>query len=57
MFNINVKRGDKVMTYSPNNSSGKILQQAFGIDTKDWKGKKFQIVHVDKKMLIKPIKN
>lgn len=56
MFNIQVKKGDKVMTYSPNNSSGRILQQVFGKDTKDWIGKKFQVMHVDKKMLIRPLK-
>lgn len=57
MFNLHVRRNDKVMTYSPNNSSGRLLQEAFGKDSKDWVGKKFQIVHVQGKMLIKPIKN
>lgn len=55
MFNIHVKRGDKVMTYSPNNSCGRLLQDAFGRDTVSWVGKKFQIIHVDKKMLIRPL--
>jgi hypothetical protein len=56
MFNIHVRKGDKVMTYSPNNTSGRLLQDAFGKDSKDWIGKKFQIIHADKKMLIRPIK-
>jgi hypothetical protein len=55
MFNIQVKLNDKVKTYSPNNKSGQALQAAFGKDTKNWIGKKFQILHVDKKMLIKPV--
>lgn len=56
MFNIKVKKGDKTVTYSPNNTSGKALQEAFGKDTKDWVNKKFQILHVDKRMVIRPIK-
>ena len=57
MFNIKVKLGDKIKTYSPNNTAGRALQDAFGKDSKEWVGKKFQIFHIDKKMLIKPIKN
>ena len=56
MFNIHVKKGDKVMTYSPNNQSGRLLQDAFGKDTKDWVGKKFQILHISGKMAIRPLK-
>ena len=57
MFNIHVKRSDgKVLTYSPNNKSGMKLQEAFGLDTEAWIGKKFQIVHIDGKMAIRPIK-
>jgi len=35
--------------FSPSNTHGKILQDAFGIDTKNWIGKQFEIVHIDKK--------
>lgn len=56
MFNIHVKKGDKVLTYSPNNNAGRLLQDTFGEDSKSWVSKKFQIVHVDKKMMIRPIK-
>lgn len=56
MFNIKVKLNDRVKTYSPSNKAGKSLQEAFGKDSKNWIGKKFTILHVDKKMLIKPIK-
>lgn len=55
IYNINVKKGEKKMIYSPNNSSGKILQAAFGEDDVNWIGKKFEVLHVDKKMLIRPI--
>lgn len=56
MFNVKIRKGDKIMTYSPNNTSGRLLQQVFGKDTKDWIGKKFQVIHADKKMMIRPIK-
>jgi len=56
MFNLKVIHNNKVKTYSPTNKAGQVLQQAFGMDTKDWKNKKFQIIHIDKKMAIKPIK-
>ena len=55
LFNISVKKGDKVLVYSPNNTAGRELQTAYGKDSKEWIGKKFQILHVDKKMLIRPI--
>jgi len=55
VYNIKVKHNEKVKTYSPSNSAGKILQQAFGMDDTNWKGKKFTVLHVDKKMLIRPI--
>ena len=56
MFNIKVKINDKVKIYSPSNKAGQSLQDAFGTDTSDWIGRKFQILHIDKKMAIRPIK-
>jgi hypothetical protein len=56
MSNMHIKKNDKTMIYTPSNAAGKILQAAFGADSKDWIGQKFQIVHADKKMLIRPIK-
>ena len=56
MFNLKVKLGEKVKVFSPSNTAGRALQGAFGKDSKDWKYKKFQIIHADKKMIIKPIK-
>ena len=57
MFNIGVELNMKRKTYSPNNKAGQALQQAFGMDSKDWVGKQFTIFHIDKKMQIKPIIN
>lgn len=56
MYNIKVRKNGKEMTYSPNNTSGRLLQDAFGKDDKNWVGKKFSVMHVDKKMIIRPIK-
>lgn len=56
MFNLKVKRGDKVMTWSPNNKQGQALQDAFGLDSVNWKGKKCQILHIEGKMNVRPIK-
>ena len=56
MFNIKVKMNEKVKTYSPNNKAGSELQRVFGMDTKEWIGKKFQILHVQGKMVIRPLK-
>jgi hypothetical protein len=56
MFNLKVSLNGKQKIYSPNNTSGRALQDAFGKESKDWIGKKFQIIHADKKMLIKPLK-
>jgi len=56
LFNIKVKKGGKEMTYSPSMKAGRILQSAFGKDSKSWIGKKFQIIHADKRMIIRPIK-
>lgn len=56
MFNMPVEKNGKKMTYSPNNSAGKLLQEAFGKDSKNWIGKQFSVLHADKKMLIRPIK-
>lgn len=56
LFNIGVEHNGKNKIYSPNNTAGRLLQEAFGMDTKEWIGKQFKILHVDKKMKIRPIK-
>lgn len=56
MFNVEVEHNQKKKTYSPNNKAGQTLQEAFGMDADGWVGKQFEIVHIDKKMSIRPIK-
>ena len=56
LFNVEVEHNGKKKTYSPNNTAGRALQEAFGKDSDSWVGKQFSILHVDKKMLIRPIK-
>jgi len=56
MFNVPVEHNGKQKTYSPSNMAGRVLQEAFGMDADLWVGKQFEILHVDKKMKIRPIK-
>ena len=57
MFNLSVSlNSGKPKVYSPSNIAGQELQKAFGMDTKDWVGKKFEIIHANGKMVIRPIK-
>jgi len=56
MFNIGVEVNKSKKIYSPNNKAGRALQDAFCMDSKDWVGKQFTVLHIDKKMHIKPIK-
>src|SRR3990167_4223768 len=43
MFNLKVKHGEKVKTWTPNLKHGKLLQQTLGMDSKSWIGKKVQL--------------
>lgn len=56
MFNVPVELNGLKKTYSPNNDAGKAMQEAFGKDSNDWIGKKVQILHINKKLAIRPIK-
>ena len=56
MFNITVEVNGSKKIYSPNDKSGRVLQDTFGKDTKEWIGKQFTVLHIDKKMHIRPIK-
>lgn len=57
MFNLHVKLNgnEKPKIWSPNNKHGKLLQSAFGQDSKDWVGRKVQLIVIEDKMLIKPV--
>jgi excinuclease UvrABC nuclease subunit len=56
MFNIQVELNGKKKTYSPNNKAGQELQKAYGMDSKNWVGKKFEILHIQGKMVIRTMK-
>ena len=56
LFNIGVEHNQKQKIYSPSIKAGRSLQEAFGMDSKNWIGKQFEVLHVDKKMMIRPIK-
>lgn len=53
--NIQVEVNGKKLTYTPTNKSGKLLVKAWGKEMDAWIGKQFKVVHIEDKMLIKPI--
>ena len=55
VFNIPVRVGSEELTYSPSLSAGKSINEAWGLESRNWIGKKLQIFMVQGKMLIKPI--
>lgn len=55
LFNLKIEVNGKQKTYSPSNKAGRTLQEAFGKDSTDWVGKKFTVLHIDKKMVVRPI--
>lgn len=56
IVDMKVEKDGKQYTYSPNLSAQRSLTDAFGKDTKEWIGKTFEILHVQGKMAIRPIK-
>lgn len=55
-LNIPVEIKGKGLIWTPWDSDGRALQEAFGTDSKSWVGKKLRIIHDKKKMLVRPIK-
>ena len=55
VFNIPINVSGTKKIYTPGNKAGKILIKSFGKDTKNWIGKKFEVVHIENKMLIRPL--
>lgn len=53
--NITVNVGGIELIWSPWASDGRAIQKAWGMESDGWKGKKIQILHVNKKMVIRPI--
>ena len=56
MTNFNVEVSGKKKIYSPTQQAGQEFQKAFGMDSVNWIGKQFEIMHVQGKMIIRPIK-
>ena len=56
VFNLPVLINGKKLTYTPSTKPMNELIDAFGEETKEWINKKFQIVHIEGKMFIKPLK-
>ena len=53
--NIQVASMDKRLTYTPTNKAGKSLVKAWGKEMDNWVGKKFQTMHVEDKLHVRPI--
>ena len=53
--NIPVRIGDVAMVFTPWPKEGRQIQEAFGYESDEWAGKKLTIMHIDKKMIIRPI--
>ena len=54
-LNLNVEINGTKLIWTPWDKDGRELQKAYGIDTKDWVGKKLSILHIDKRMVVRPI--
>lgn len=56
MVNFCVEVNGKKKIYSPSQKAGQEFQKAFGMDSQLWIGKKFEILHVQGKMVVRPIR-
>jgi hypothetical protein len=56
IVDMKVEKDGKQYTYSPNLSAQRSFTDAFGKDTKEWIGKTFEILHVQGKMAVRPVK-
>lgn len=54
IVDMEVEKNGKKFTYSPNLSAQKALAEKFGKETKEWIGKKFEILHVQGRIAIRP---
>lgn len=55
VLNIPVELNGRGLTYTPGMKAGKALVKAFGKETKSWVGKRVQVLHIEDKMVIRPI--
>ena len=56
MYDMDVEHNGKTKTYSPNNKAGQTLVTAFGKDTKDWIGHRFECLIVEDRLVIRALK-
>ncbi len=57
IVDMEVEKEGKKYTYSPNLSAQRSFTEVFGKDTKEWIGRKFEVLHVQGKLVIRPIKD
>ena len=55
VLNLPVRCVDQKLIYTPWPKEGRQFQKAWGKDSKSWVDKQFQILHIDKKMVVRPI--
>jgi len=56
MINFAVEVNGKRKIYSPTQKAGQEFQKAFGLDSKQWVGQKFEVLHVQGKMVVRPLR-
>ena len=57
MTNFEVEINAKRKVYSPTQKAGQEFQKSFGMDSDLWVGKSFEILHVQGKMVVRPLKS
>lgn len=55
VMNIDVEINGTKYIWSPWDKDGRALQETYGFESMNWIGKKLQILHVDKKMVVRPL--
>lgn len=55
VFNIKVRINGKEIMYTPGTKPGKMFIKAWGSDTLHWIGKKFEIIHLEGRMMVRPL--
>ena len=55
VVNMEIEVDNKKLTYTPPNKAGNTLVEAWGDEMDNWVGKKFTILHVEDKMVVRPV--
>ena len=53
--NVPVQVKDKLLVYTPTNKAGRNLVKAWGKEMDDWNGKQFTVLHIEEKIVVRPI--